>query len=399
MPHEFDLDLTITVNGVGTEPARFLATSLGLWLERILAGLVRNYKLIGYKAVVEAMVEAKRPPNAIDEFTEAHFNRVLEAGYEAYEKSTANVLSPGTFLRESRFDAVSRFFASAACVGGRWEAVSDEVLVGRLLLICMVAVNHKPEAVQHVLKNCIEQIENFPDSHSELTITLRDLWADAPRNKDIAEWELRPKRPHESTRDAVNAFVATLKGKRSTCACPVDARCQLGRRRPPFVKTTICRAQPWAMHRETSPQVSKSGMVVDDQWRESCASVAAMLVDSSTMASLLKAVTHGGELAVVDCIKYRTLHAKGVKKKRSSGIKHAKAVRPFMIARLILGAWARMTMQREGVQELELPGDNALAQSLAPMPMRRVEAFMEHCEWIVPPVTHLRYLRADDEQQ
>ena len=102
---------------------------------------------------------------------------------------------------------------------------------------------------------------------------------------------------------------------------------------------------------------------------------------------------------MVDCIKYRTLHAKGVKKKRSSGIKHAKAVRPFMIARLILGAWARMTMQREGVQELELPGDNALAPSLAPMPMRRVEAFMEHCEWIVPPVTHLRYLRADDEQQ
>jgi hypothetical protein len=89
---------------------------------------------------------------------------------------------------------------------------------------------------------------------------------------------------------------------------------------------------------------------------------------------------HGGELAAVDCIRYRMLRAKGSGKKRASGIKHAKTVRPFMIGRAMTGAWARMSMQRQGVQESVLPGDNALAPSLAAMPMRRVEAFMENCE-------------------
>jgi hypothetical protein len=82
----------------------------------------------------------------------------------------------------------------------------------------------------------------------------------------------------------------------------------------------------------------------------------------------------------VDCIRYRMLRAKGSGKKRASGIKHAKTVRPFMIGLAMTGAWARMSMQRQGVQESVLPGDNALAPSLAAMPMRRVEAFMENCE-------------------
>jgi hypothetical protein len=377
VPDTFDLNLWVTVNGVGTEPARFLATSLGLWLERILAGLVRNYMLMGYEAVVKEMKAAGRTAGAIKQFTKAQFDSVVQAGYVAHEERTSKVLSPGTFLRESRFDAVSRFFASASC-GGRWAAESDEVLVGRLLVICMVAVNNKPEVVHHMLQKHVELFENFPDSHAELTITLRDLWADAPRNKSIAEQRLQSS--FGSTREAVEVFISSLKKRSSTCACPHSANCRLGRRRPPFVKTTICRAQPWALHRETSQQASKSGLAVDDQWSESCASAAAMLADTSTMASLLKAATHGGELAVVDCIKYRKLRAKGGVKARSSGIKHAKTVRPVMMARVFTGAWARMSMQRQGVQESVLPGDNALAPSLAAMPMRRVEAFMENCE-------------------
>eukprot|EP00966_Prymnesium_polylepis_P226346 5235940-Prymnesium_polylepis.1 len=60
---------------------------------------------MGYDAVVKAMREANRPRNAIEQLTKAHFESVLKAGYVAHEERTAKVLSPGTFLRESRFDA------------------------------------------------------------------------------------------------------------------------------------------------------------------------------------------------------------------------------------------------------------------------------------------------------
>ena len=423
VPDTFDVGLVTQVNGVWTEPARFLATSLGLWMERLLAGVVRNYKLMGHEAVVTEMNNAGRSRAAIKEFTKAIYDEVLRMGYDAHEKRTASVLSPCTFLRESRFDAVSRYFESAVC-GGRWATVSDEVLVGRLLLMCTVAVNQKPEAMHYVLENHITLIEDFPDSHNELTIVLRDLWAHAPINKAIAEQHL--KKSFGSTLEAVQAFLSSrqVKGKSSSCACPGNAQCRLGRRRPPFTKTTICRAQPWAMHRETSP---KSGVQVLDQWRESCASLAGtlpllrcfngppptltrrlftltqtnpipnpnpnpqpptpsptltltagMLGDSSVRSSLLEAVKHGGELAVVDCLKYRTYTVKG--KKRTSGIKHANAVRPCMIGRAVTGSWGRMSMRRQGEREAVLPGDNSVAPQLAKFPSRRVEAFIENCE-------------------
>lgn len=375
VPDTFDLDLTVTVSGAATEPARFLATSIGLWLERILAGLVRNYKLMGYEAIVKELRATHRSSAAIKNFTKETFDAIVQAGYHDHEARTSNVLSPGPFLRESRFATVSRFFASAVC-GGRWAKVSDEMLVVRLLLMSFVAANQKPEAVHYVLENHIKLIENFPESHSELTILLRDLWAEAPRNKAVAEEQLL--KSFGSTREAVEAFLSTLNArKKSTCACSQAAHCRLGRRRPPFVKTTICRAQPWAMHRETSAKTSQSGRIVDDQWRESVADVARIFTDSCAKTELLNAVADGGELDLVAVIQFRTYTKQG--QKCRSGIKHAKTVRPHMISRIMHGAWARMSMQRQGLREAVLPGDNAKAPSLAPLPSRRVEAFMENC--------------------
>ena len=103
-----------------------------------------------------------------------------------------------------------------------------------------------------------------------------------------------------------------------------------------------------------------------------------MLGDSSVTSSLLEAVKHGGELAVVGCLKYRKFTVKG--KRQTSGIKHASAVRPFMIGRAMLHSWGRMTMRRQGKREAVLPGDNSVAPQLAKFPSRRVEAFIENCE-------------------
>ena len=51
LPPEFNLDEKHYIGGLWTEPKRFIALSIGPWLERRLAGVIRVYLQLGYQGM------------------------------------------------------------------------------------------------------------------------------------------------------------------------------------------------------------------------------------------------------------------------------------------------------------------------------------------------------------
>ena len=392
IPEWFDLNATEMVEGVRVESARYLGLSIGPWMDRMLAGIGRRYKRMGRDAILAAMQRAKRSKSAVSSFTKEAHRAVIRA-YEEHLISTAKVLSPGTFQYESRFKIVSMVFLShSPCSGqwkmsnGQWTCQTEKFLTGRLLIMFWIAVNLKPEAVRYVMASHMDLIEAFPVNLQTLTITLRDLWADAPAN---------------GTREAVEASIASS-AKKDTCSCPPSALCNLGHRPSCFVKCTICRAQPMSYHKETSRETSKEGIVVADQFRESAASLACFLADETQMTALQHALDEGGELAVARAVASRTIEVDGRQVLRSAlvlpsippglppllpliglqvllGIKHVLLVRGFMIARGVFHTHARRKMQLTKQTEMSLPGDADTAPDVANVPSQRLLAFVEGC--------------------
>lgn len=156
------------------------------------------------------------------------------------------MLSPGTFLHESRFKYVSLLFVSLTAPKGRWSACSPRVRAGRLLVMFWVSINLKPEVVKEAFDHRIlGMVEAFPRSKEELNCVLRDLWVDAPVN---------------GGRDKVIATLSEMGARK--CACEASAKCVIGPRpsgSSTFVKATICRYQPMSYHRETASVASKAG--------------------------------------------------------------------------------------------------------------------------------------------
>lgn len=304
------------------------------------------------------------------------FNDVINAGYHEFERAIAGVHSPGPFLLESRFQAVS----NVACE--RWSALPEEVLVHHLTVAYWVAINHRPEAVRHLLDRHIHLIEVFPENLDELVRVCRDLWLDAPSNqtgrahRGRAELEDLASGKRKRHQEAM-ALEPERKNTGANCLCPPSAVCVYGRHSACACQpTTIQRAQPYAMHCERAGTLFNASESKSDQASEmamSAKSLATFL--QADLPQLVSAVTSGGEIDVWLALQSKKVIRQGTEEHK--GVRFISDVRANMMSRGVFHAFAKVKLRRHRLHEGTLPGDQAVPPYLAPKPLMRLLAFVQ----------------------
>ena len=391
LPDEFDITEIHIVENVRMEANRFVAACLGTWLQRRRAGICRKYKTLGYEGVVQEMREVGRSEAAIAAFTPAVMEQCINLGYKEHLKATAKVLSPGTFLDESRFYMCWLFLAhnvglkagsvpSTAVASGSWGQLSEIDLLGRIVAMALAVTNMRPEAGQFFLNKHGVLLEEFCSPQSSagqmqekvinIVAAQRDLWTEAPVNGGL---------------DRVQAATADAQTKSADrgCSCDARVRCHFGRHtRCGFRQVTIDRAQPMGSH----CSFNKENTLVPSQASEAWTACHRLIFDKKQMAELLEAAKNGGESAIDKLLRHKRVTKKSASTGASEilhvssvGIIHVQNVRAKMCSRLVFALWQRLRLQR-GIEaklgnEIPIPGDASVGPSLAPEPLKRVMAF------------------------